>query len=197
MTNFNGLNFVDWFWKHQVSIKYYGLGHNIDNEWEIHNHYGWLYIRWKDFLWDLENVQQVIFELDEKGQCLGSFKKFLESHGKYAQYSMPLKPRQNSVTETQNCTLMDMVRSILNYSSISLSLWMYAIKTIVYLLIRVSSKTITKTLYELWTRRNHIIRHLHVWGCQAEVKAYNPHEKMLNARTIMVFSLGILKIIRV
>lgn len=80
-----------------------------------------------------------------------------------------------------------MVRSMLNYSSIPLSLWMYAIKTIVYLLIRVSSKTITKTPYELWTRRKHRIRHLHVWGCQAEVKAYNPHEKCLMQEPLWFF----------
>ncbi|KAA0032875.1 Retrovirus-related Pol polyprotein from transposon TNT 1-94 [Cucumis melo var. makuwa] len=34
------------------------------------------------------------------------------------------------------------------------------------------------------------LRHLHVWGCQAEVKIYNPHEKKLDSRTTSGFFIG-------
>jgi len=34
------------------------------------------------------------------------------------------------------------------------------------------------------------LRHLHVWGCQAEVRIYNPQEKKLNERTINVYFIG-------
>ena len=127
---------------------------------------------------------------DEKGQCPGPFAKFLESQGICAQYTMPNTPQQNGVAERRNRTLMDMVRSMLNHSTVPLSLWMHALKTAAYLLNRVPSKAIPKTPYELWTGRKPSLRHLHVWGCQAEVRIYNPHEKKLDARTISGYFIG-------
>ena len=50
--------------------------------------------------------------------------------------------KKNGVAERRNRTLMDMVRSILSNSTLPLSLWMYALKTIVYLLNWVPSKAI-------------------------------------------------------
>ncbi|XP_068487137.1 uncharacterized protein [Phaseolus vulgaris] len=79
--------------------------------------------------------------------------------------------------------LMDMVRSMLSKSTVPISLWMYALKTAMYLLNRVPSKAVQKTHFELWTGRKPSLRHLHVWGCQAEVRIYNPQEKKLDART--------------
>jgi len=61
---------------------------------------------------------------------------------------------------------------------------MYALKIAMYLLNRVPSKAVQKTLFELWTGRKPSLRHLHVWGCQAEIRIYNPHEKKLDARMI-------------
>ena len=57
---------------------------------------------------------------------------------------MPGTPQKNGVAERRNCTLMDMVRSILSNSTLPLSLWMYALKTTVYLLNWVPSKAIPK-----------------------------------------------------
>jgi len=61
---------------------------------------------------------------------------------------------------------------------------MYALKTAMYLLNRIPSKAVQKTPFELWTGRKPNFRHFHVWGCQVEVKIYNPQEKKLDARTI-------------
>ncbi|TYK14839.1 reverse transcriptase [Cucumis melo var. makuwa] len=52
---------------------------------------------------------------------------------------------------------------------------------------RVPSKSVPKTPFELWTRRKPSLRHLHVWGCQAEARIYNPHEKKLDSRTTSDF----------
>ncbi|XP_019056627.1 PREDICTED: probable receptor-like protein kinase At5g47070 [Tarenaya hassleriana] len=127
---------------------------------------------------------------NETGQCPGPFAKFLESKGICAQYTMPGTPQQNGVAERRNRTLMNMVRSMISNSSLPLSLWMYALKTSTYLLNRVPSKAIPKTPYELWTGRKPSLRHLHVWGCQAEIRIYNPHEKKLDPRTISGFFIG-------
>ena len=59
-----------------------------------------------------------------------------------------------------------------------------------YLLNRVPSKAVQKTPFELWTGRKPSLRHLHVWGCQAEVRIFNPQEKKLNARTISGYFIG-------
>jgi len=48
---------------------------------------------------------------------------------------------------------MDMVRSMLSNSCLLVSLWMYVLKTTMYLLNRVPSKVFSNTPFELWTRR--------------------------------------------
>ena len=127
---------------------------------------------------------------DESGQRPGPFAKFLESRGICAQYTMPGTPQQNGVAERRNRTLMEMVRSMLSNSSLPKYLWMHALKTAVYLLNRVPSKAVPKTPFELWTGRKPSLRHLHVFGCPAEVRIYNPHEKKLDSRTISGFFIG-------
>lgn len=98
-------------------------------------------------------------------------------------------PRQNGATERWNHTLLDMVRSILSYSNVLLSSWMYALRTTAYLLNRNPSKAVPKTPYEQWTKRKPSLRNIHIWGCQTEVRVYNPHEKKLDTRVINGFSI--------
>ena len=79
---------------------------------------------------------------------------------------MSRSPHQKGIAERHNRTLMEMVRSMVNDSSVSVSLWMYALRTTAYILNRVPSKAVPKTPYELWTSRKPSLRHLHVWGYQ-------------------------------
>ena len=118
---------------------------------------------------------------DESRHCPGPFAKFLESRGICAQYTMSGMPQQNDVTERRNRTLMEMVRSMISKSSLPKSLWMYALKTAVYLLNRVPSKSVPKTPFELWTGRKPSLRHLHVWGCPAEARVYDSKENKLDS----------------
>jgi len=85
---------------------------------------------------------------------------------------------------------MDMVRSMLSNSFLPLSLWIYALKTIMYLLSRVPSKAVQKTPFELWIGRKPSLGHLLIWGCQSEIRIYNPQEKKLDARTISGYFIG-------
>ena len=55
------------------------------------------------------------------GQVPGPFARFLQENGIVAQYSTPGEPQQN-VAERCNRTLMDMVRSMMSYSTLPLSL---------------------------------------------------------------------------
>ena len=86
-----------------------------------------------------------------------------------------------------------MVRSMVSNASLRISLWTYALKTAMYLQNMVPSKVVQKTPFELWTGRKPSIRHIHVWGCPAEIRYYNPHEKKLDARTINGYFIGYLE----
>ena len=81
----------------------------------------------------------------------GSFTKYLMECGIVLQYTMSGTPSQNGVAERRNCTLKDMVRSMISHSVLPESLWGEAVKTAVYILNRVPSKAVVKTPYELWT----------------------------------------------
>ena len=70
---------------------------------------------------------------------------------------------------------MDMVGSMISYSTLQLSLWMEVLKTAIHILNRVPSKSVPKTPYELWTRRVPSHSHLRVWGSPAEAKVFNPN----------------------
>jgi transposase InsO family protein len=84
------------------------------------------------------NLKIKIVRFDHGGEYYGRhtpysqaprpFAKFLQENDIIAQYSTPGKPQQNGVAERRNRTLMDMVRSMMSYSNLPLSLWMEALK---------------------------------------------------------------------
>jgi hypothetical protein len=118
--------------------------------------------------------------------------RFLQENDIVAQYSMSSDPQQNGVDERRNRTLMDMVRSMLRYSTLPISLWMETLKTIVHILNRVPSKSVPKTPYEMWTDRKFTLNYLYVWGCPAEAKLFNPSIGKLNPKTVSCHFIGYL-----
>jgi hypothetical protein len=124
------------------------------------------------------------------GQVAGPFTRFLQENGIVVQYSMPGDPQQNGVAERRNRTLMDMVRSMLSYSTLPNSLWMEALKIVVHILNRVPSKSVTKTPYKMWTSRKLTLNYLHVWGCPAEARLFNPSIGKLDSTTVSCYFIG-------
>jgi hypothetical protein len=120
----------------------------------------------------------------------GPFVRFLQENGIVAQYSMPGYPQQNGVAERRNHTLMDMVRSMLSYSTLPISLWMEALKTAVHILNRVPSKSVPKIPYKMWTDRKPTLNYLHVLGCPAEAKLFNPSIGKLDPKTVSCHFIG-------
>jgi hypothetical protein len=55
-----------------------------------------------------------------------------------------------------------MIRSMLSNSIVPKSLWMYALKTAMYLLNRVPSKAVERTPFELCMGRKPSLHHIHV-----------------------------------
>jgi len=109
---------------------------------------------------------------------------------------MPEKPNMNGVAERRNQNLKDMVRSMISHSTLFESLWGEALKTAVYILNRVPSKAVNKTPYELWTNKRPSLKHLHIWGCPAEVWPYKPHVRKLDSRTVSCYFVGYVKHLR-
>ena len=63
-----------------------------------------------------------------------------------------------------------MVRSMMGFTSLSISFWGYALESTCYLLNKVSSKSIIKTPYEIWIGHKSALSYLRVWGCPIYVK---------------------------
>ena len=85
---------------------------------------------------------------------------------------------------------MDMVRSMISYSTLPIGLWMEALKTTIHILNRVPSKSVPKTPYELWTGKEPSLNYLRVWGCLAEAKVFNPNIGKLDSKTVSCHFIG-------
>jgi hypothetical protein len=103
---------------------------------------------------------------------------------------MPGEPQQNGVAERRNHTLMDMVRSMLSYSTLPIGLWMEALKTAIHILNRVPSKSVSKTPYDLCTGHKLSLNYICVWGCPAEAKIFNPNAGKLEPKTVSCHFIG-------
>ena len=79
-------------------------------------------------------------------------------------------PQLNGVSERRNQTLLDMVRSMMSFTDLPEFLWGYCLKTVIYVLNRVPSKTVPTTPYEIWHGKKPSLNHLRIWGCSAHVK---------------------------
>ena len=107
---------------------------------------------------------------DRGGEYLDiEFKDHLLEHGILSQLTAPRTPQQNGVAERRNKTLLNMVRSMMSYSSFPISFWGYSLQTVVYILNVVPSKLIQKTPLELWNGHKPSLRHFGIWGCPAHV----------------------------
>ena len=58
--------------------------------------------------------------------------------------------QHNCITERRNRTLLEMVRSMMSYSTLPISFWGYALNIAMYLLNLVPSKSVPKTPVDLW-----------------------------------------------
>ena len=106
------------------------------------------------------------------------------------QPSIQCRASLNKMAERRNHTLMDMVRSMMSYSTLPLGLWMEALKTSIHILNRVPSKSVPKTPYKLWTGRVPSLQHLRVQGSPTEAKVFNPNIAKLDPKTVSRHFIG-------
>ncbi|KAH9671204.1 hypothetical protein KPL70_017270 [Citrus sinensis] len=118
----------------------------------------------------------------------GDFKEYLVENGIISQLTALGTPQQNGVAERRNRTLLDMMRSMLSYSSLPISFWGLALETAVYLLNLVPSKSVPKTPIELWSGRKPSLRHVRIWGSPAHV--LKPKADKMDSRSEVCMFVG-------
>ncbi|GJY84280.1 retrotransposon protein, putative, ty1-copia subclass, partial [Tanacetum coccineum] len=98
------------------------------------------------------------------------FKDYMKACGIVQQLTPSYTPKHNGVSERRNHTLLDMVRSMMNLTTLLLSFWDYALETATRILNMVPTKKVDKTPYLLWYGKVPNLSYLKVSGCEALVK---------------------------
>jgi hypothetical protein len=84
-----------------------------------------------------------------------------------------------------------MVMSIMSQTDLPLSFWDYALETDAFTLNRVPTKSVERTLYEIWTGKHSRLSFLKVWECEAYVKRLMSHK--LTSKSGKYFFVGYLR----
>ncbi|GJS54234.1 putative RNA-directed DNA polymerase [Tanacetum coccineum] len=106
--------------------------------------------------------------LDRGGEYIRQgFKDYLKACGIVQQLTPPYIPQHNGVSKRRNHTLLDMVRSMMNLTTLPLSFYDYALESATRILNMVSTKKPDKTPYELWYGKIPNLSYLKAWGCEA------------------------------
>ncbi|GJU21257.1 retrotransposon protein, putative, ty1-copia subclass [Tanacetum coccineum] len=100
----------------------------------------------------------------------------------------PYTPQNDGVSERRNQTLLDMVRSMMNSTTLPKSFWGYTLESAARILNMIPTKKVDKTPYELWHRKAPKLSYLRVWGCEALVKRDTPDK--LDPRSIKCIFVG-------
>ena len=72
----------------------------------------------------------------------------------------------------------------MSFFSILESMWGEAPRTTMYILNRVSKKSVPSTQFELQTGRKPNLRYLHIQRCPTKIRVFNPYEKKLDPSII-------------
>nr|GEX75756.1 hypothetical protein [Tanacetum cinerariifolium] len=148
-----------------------------------YNRYGYVYLlkhkhkvfeTFKVFKNKVENqLRKTIKALrsDRGGEYISQeFQDYLKACGIVQQLTSPYTPQHNGVSERKNHTLLNMVRSMMNLTTLPLFFWDYALESATRILNMVPTKKVDKTPYELWYGKVPKLSYLKVWGCEALVK---------------------------
>ncbi|GJU19966.1 retrotransposon protein, putative, ty1-copia subclass [Tanacetum coccineum] len=112
---------------------------------------------------------------DRGGEYISQeFKDYLKACGIVQRITPPYTPQYNSVSMRRNRTLLDIVRSMMNLTTLLLSFWDYALESAARILNMVPTKKVDKTPYELWYGKVPNLSYLKVWGYEALVKGDTP-----------------------
>ncbi|GJT77285.1 zinc finger, CCHC-type containing protein [Tanacetum coccineum] len=87
---------------------------------------------------------------DRGGEYLSyGFVNHMKSYGIVSQLTSPYTPRHNRVSERKNHTLLDMVQSMMNLTTLPKSFWGYTLETAARILNMVPQQEVDRTPYEI------------------------------------------------
>ena len=87
---------------------------------------------------------------DRDGEYISEeFRSYLREIKMLSQYSPSRTPQHNEMSKRRNHTLLEMVRTMMSYTSLHYYLWGYALLTTAHILNTVPSKTVYTTLYQI------------------------------------------------
>nr|GFA93816.1 retrotransposon protein, putative, Ty1-copia subclass [Tanacetum cinerariifolium] len=163
-----------------------------------YSRYGYVYLlkhkhevfeTFKVFKSEVENqLEKTIKDIrsDRSGEYISQeFKDNLKACGIVQQLTPPYTPQYNGVSQRRNCTLLNMVMSLV---TLPLSFWDYALESAACILNMVPTKKVDETPYELWHGKVSNLSYLKVWGCEAHVKRHTP--KKLQQRSVKCIFVG-------
>lgn len=133
-----------------------------------------------------------VFRTDRGGEFLSNqFTTYYDETGLNRHFIAPYYPQQNGFVERRNRTVIEMARSILKGMLVPRNLWGEAVRHVVYVLNRVSTKALKdKTPYEACSRRKPHLEHLIVFGCIDHTRVANGHLRKLDNRSMKLVHLG-------
>ena len=119
---------------------------------------------------------------DRGGEYLSTeFTQFLKDNGIIAQLTPLYTPQMNGVSERRNRTLLDMVRTIMSFLKLPISLWGYTLETTACVLNVLPRKSVASTPYEIWKGKKSDFSYFRVRGCPAHIKKHDTDK--LESRT--------------
>ena len=98
------------------------------------------------------------------------FLKYLKDNGIVSQWTPLEIPQLNGISEKRNRILLNMVRSMMSFTNLSLYLRGHTLLTAIHLLNRIPSKSISITPYEIWYGKKLNLDYLKTWECSTYVK---------------------------
>ncbi|GJR12569.1 retrotransposon protein, putative, ty1-copia subclass, partial [Tanacetum coccineum] len=113
-----------------------------------------------------------VYLMKHKHEVFETFKfvNHMKSFGIVSQLTLPYTSQHNVVVERRNQTLLDMVQSMMNLTTLPKSFWGYALETAARILNMVPTKKVDRTPYEIWHGKSPKLSYLRVWGCEALIK---------------------------
>nr|GEX27316.1 retrotransposon protein, putative, Ty1-copia subclass [Tanacetum cinerariifolium] len=102
---------------------------------------------------------------DRGGEYMShEFVNHMKSCGIVSQLTPPYTPQHNGVSKRRNQTLLDMVRSMMNLTTLPKPFWVYAFEFAARILNMVPTKKVKRMPYEIWHGKASKLSYLRVWG---------------------------------